>query len=451
VPHVYTVRELSRAVKEVLEGRFPFVWVRGQVTNLSRPGSGHIYFGLRDEDAVLNVVWFRSSQSVPSCLKPERIGLGMEVVCAGRMAVYPPRGGYQLIAELIQEEGVGRLHLEFEALKRKLSALGYFDPARKRPLPARVSRVAVVTAPTGAALRDFLCLSRNRGTAGTIRIYPARVQGEDSPAEIAAAMDRACRDGWAEVVVLIRGGGSLEDLWAFNTEVVARAVHESTLPVVCGVGHEIDISIADLVADVRAATPSHAAQLIWPERSMLLQAVDDLELALDRCASRHLELAAGRLKGLIQALSWLSPVRRLERIAERLCGLEGSLTRGWERCWERASSSLNMSAGQLERAVGPVFFQRHAQLLGMLERDLQRLGPGRIASKEGTLALLETRLAALDPMRPLDRGYALVRLEDGTCLRNPAQVQSGDRLEILVREGRVDAEVVQAEPGDDHK
>jgi exodeoxyribonuclease VII large subunit len=282
VAHVYTVRELTRAVKEVLEGQFPFLWVKGQVTNLSRPGSGHIYFALRDEDAVLNVVWFRSSQSVPSCLKPERIAQGMEVVCAGRMAVYPPRGGYQLIAELIQEEGVGRLHLEVEALKKKLAALGYFDPSRKRELPARVSRVAVVTAPTGAAIRDFLCLSRERGVAGAIRIYPARVQGEDAPGDIAAAMDRACRDGWAEVLVLIRGGGSLEDLWAFNTESVARAVHDSTLPVVCGVGHEIDISIADLVADVRASTPSHAAQLIWPERSTLLQAVDDMELALVR-------------------------------------------------------------------------------------------------------------------------------------------------------------------------
>jgi exodeoxyribonuclease VII large subunit len=331
VPHVYTVRELTRAVREVLEGQFPFLWVKGQVTNLSRPGSGHIYFALRDEDSILNVVWFRSSQTVPSALSAERIGQGMEVVCAGRLVVYPPRGGYQLVAELIQEEGVGRLHLELEALKKKLSGLGYFDPSRKRPLPARVSRVAAVTAPTGAAIRDFLCLSCDRGIAGTIRIYPTRVQGEDAPAEIAAAMDRACRDGWAEVLVLIRGGGSLEDLWAFNTEIVANAVFESTLPVVCGVGHEIDTSIADLVADVRAATPSHAAQLLWPERTTLLQTVDDLELALTRSIDRHLEQAAGRLRAMSQALSWLSPARRLERMVERLCEQEGSLRRGWAR------------------------------------------------------------------------------------------------------------------------
>jgi exodeoxyribonuclease VII large subunit len=440
---VYTVRELTRAVRDVLEGRFPFLWVRGQVTNLSRPGSGHVYFALRDEDAVLNVVWFRSSQAMPSSLRADRIAQGMEVVCAGRLAVYPPRGGYQLIAELIQEEGVGRLHLELEELKKRLAALGYFEQARKRPLPSRVSRVAVITAPAGAAIRDFLRLSGDRGAAGAVRIYPSRVQGEEAPGEIAAAIDRVCRDGWAEVLVLIRGGGSLEDLWAFNTETVARAVFESSLPVVCGVGHEIDISITDLVADVRAATPSHAAQLLWPERSVLVQAVDDLELALTRGVRRRLELATGRCATIESALSWLSPARTLERSAGRLCELEGSLHRGWARTWERFRSSLELTTARLQNAVGPRFFLLREGGLETVERGLLRAAGGVTEIREGPLALLEARLAAADPMNPLERGYALVRLKDGTCLRSPAQVRTGDPLEIRVRGGRVDAEVVR--------
>jgi exodeoxyribonuclease VII large subunit len=444
VPHVYSVRELTRAIREVVESQFPFLWVRGQVTNLARPGSGHVYFALRDEDAVLNVVWFRSSQSTPGSLRPERIALGMEVVCAGRMAVYPPKGGYQLIAELIQDEGVGRLHLELEALKRKLAEIGYFDPARKRPLPAMVSRVAVVTAPSGAAIHDFLCVSCGRGHAGSIRIYPARVQGDEAPPEIAAAIEKACGDGWAEVVVLIRGGGSLEDLWAFNTETVARAVFESSIPVVCGVGHEIDTSLADLVADVRAATPSHAAQLLWPERSVLLQSVDDLELALARGADRQLGRALEKLSVLEKALSWLSPDRRLQRMDERLCELQGTLGRAWTRCLERAATALERVEAQMSW-FGPAMFGRRKDRLDLFERDLRRLGPATVTAGEGALGLLEARMAALDPMGPLERGYSLVRLADGTCLRDPEQVEPGDPLDIEVRRGRVLAQVIQDE------
>lgn len=302
---IFSVSELTRSVKNLLEAEFPFVWVRGQVTNLARPASGHIYFTLTDGDAALSVVWFKSSQS---SAKPVQQGVekvnpltgeveeeeggtalagnaiedGMEILCAGRLNVYEPRGQYQLVAELVQGQGVGDLAVAFEALKKKLSEKGYFEADRKIAIPRNPKRVAVVTSPSGAAIRDFLRIANTRGTGSEIRIYPSLVQGDRAPEQIASALDQADTDDWAEVAVLIRGGGSLEDLWAFNTEPVADAIFRARLPVITGVGHEPDVSIADFVADKRAATPSHVAQELWPRREMLAQQLDDLEISLTR-------------------------------------------------------------------------------------------------------------------------------------------------------------------------
>lgn len=413
MPHVFTVRELTSAVGEVLGGQFPFVWVRGQVGNLSRPPSGHVYFTLRDADAVLSVVWFRQRRregagrgvdpltgEVYADDEPFVLAEGMEVLAAGRIGVYAPRGVYQLVAELVQEYGVGDLHLRFEALKRKLSGLGYFDLSRKRPLPAHPERVAIVTAPGGAAIRDFLRIASERGRGAQIRIYPTLVQGPKAAEQIVAAMARAASDAWAEVLVLIRGGGSLEDLWAFNEEAVAKAVFECPLPVVAGIGHETDVCLADLTADARAATPSHAAQLLWPERAVLAQRVDDLESALLRAFSRWLGQREAGLERLAQALAWLSPERRLERQAQAL---------------DREARALDTAARSL----------------------LERLASG--------LDLLEARLAGLDPEAPLTRGYSLVTVRrTGRFLRGPAEVAPGDGLDIRTRGGRVGARVEDA-------
>lgn len=324
---IFSVTDITRAVKDVLEAEFPFIWVKGQVTNLARPASGHIYFTLTDGDAGLSVVWFKGNQrgggdgesvnpltgEVESGGKLE-LEDGMEILCAGHMNVYPPRGVYQLVAELVQEQGVGDLKLAFEAMKRKLAEKGYFDEDRKMEIPPSPKRVAVVTAPAGAAVQDFLKIAEGRGTGAEIRIYPTLVQGDLAPAQIAAALDQVGEDGWAEVAVLIRGGGSLEDLWAFNTEPVADAIFRSTVPVVCGVGHEVDFSIADYVADKRVATPSHAAQELWPRRETMMQAVDELETGLVRSFENFLDLRDSRLETLKKGLTWLSPARRIERL-----------------------------------------------------------------------------------------------------------------------------------------
>ncbi|MDL2210150.1 exodeoxyribonuclease VII large subunit [Desulfovibrio sp. OttesenSCG-928-O18] len=432
---ILTVGQLTRAVKGQLEGSFPFVWVRGQVSNCSRPSSGHVYFSLKDEEAILSAVWFKGNQKSAEAFDPltgevfedgPRPSLamslenGQEVICAGKLSVYPPRGGYQLVVELAQDAGQGRLQLEFERIKAELLAKGYFDTARKRSLPFNPARVAVVTAVTGAAVRDFLRVGHERGTGGEIRVYPALVQGNEAPEQIARALRLVAEDGWAEVAVLIRGGGSLEDLWAFNTVTVAEAVFTCPVPVVSGVGHEVDVSIADLVADVRAATPTHAAQILWTEKRELIQRIDELELQLDRAWQQWYELRREKLASLGRALDWLSPARTLARWEERLANLSGRMTRTALARLEQRALRLQSLAERLPRAV--------SSDLGAREHALERL----------TL-----RLEGLNPMRPLERGYAMARNAKGAFVRSVTQVAPGDELELVLRDGSVP---VRAEP-----
>ena len=248
---ILTVRQLTAQIKDAVENGFPYVWVRGEVTNVSRPSSGHIYFSLKDENALLQAVWFKGSQKERETFDPltgevfedgPRLSLagtlrnGQQVICAGRLTVYAPRGGYQLVVELAQDSGEGQLHLALEALKRKLAEKGYFSLERKRPIPEHPPRVAVITAPSGAAIRDFLRLSGERGTGCEIRIHPVPVQGDDAPPLLAEAIGQANAEAWADLIVLIRGGGSLQDLWAFNDERVARAIADSHIPVISAVG-----------------------------------------------------------------------------------------------------------------------------------------------------------------------------------------------------------------------
>jgi exodeoxyribonuclease VII large subunit len=464
---ILTVSELTRSVKNLLEAEFPFVWVRGQVTNVARPASGHLYFTLTDGDAALSVVWFKSAQrsAEPVERGGERInpltgeveegaatavggdGLenGQEVLCAGRLNVYEPRGQYQLLAELVQDQGVGDLAMAFEALKHRLADKGYFDEARKIEFPRDPARVAVITSPSGAAVRDFLRIANERGTGGEIRIYPSLVQGERAPEQIAAALDQADVDGWAEVIVLIRGGGSLEDLWAFNTEVVADAIHRARLPVITGVGHEPDVSIADFVADRRAATPSHAAQELWPRRETLAQRVDSLEMSLGRAYAGWLLGKGTAFEQLRKALVWLSPARRLERMEDRLLALMPRLEAAGRGVFDRRVHDLSVCAERLGRTFGPRRVDRVQEELGELARRLHRAAHDLSDTRERELALLGAALRGLDPEAPLQRGYSLVRIQrTGGFLRDPKQVTPGDALDIRVRDGRVTAVVAQA-------
>ncbi|BBD07273.1 exodeoxyribonuclease VII large subunit [Desulfovibrio ferrophilus] len=462
MPHIFEVTELTGAVKDVLESQFPFIWVRGQVSGVTRPPSGHLYFTLKDDRAQLSVVWFRNSRREieaggvdPATGEVLEHGFvpdvddGMQVLVAGRLNVYEPRGTYQLVAEFVQEEGVGQLYLQFEAMKAKLQAKGYFAEDRKMRLPTAPKRVAVITAPTGAAIQDFLRIADGRGAGCEIRIHPSLVQGDRAPAQIAAALDDVCEQGWADVAVLIRGGGSIEDLWAFNTEPVADAIHRATLPVLSGVGHEVDVTIADYVADARAATPSHAAQMLWPERRELMQRLDGLELALLRAGQGLVSGRERALRAEERALAWLSPVRQVDRWRERFDVAARDLTRAWNAFYEGRATALDEAGRGLLAAYGPQTMEREVAGLDGLAGRLAMAMEGRLRGIDRDLAVASATLMALDPEKPLERGYGLVRsARTGRYLRSVDEVAPGDALEIRVRDGHLGADVTRINKDD---
>ncbi|WP_027184878.1 exodeoxyribonuclease VII large subunit [Desulfovibrio inopinatus] len=462
MPHIFGVGELTTAIKDVVEAQFPFVFVRGQVSNLSRPGSGHLYFTLKDELAALGVVWFKNTRLAgtvggeridpltgevqPIDVQASWLQNGMEVLCAGRLTVYAPRGVYQLVAELVEDMGAGRLYLEFEALKQELSSKGYFALERKRPMPVHPTRLAVITAPTAAALQDFLRVGENRGFGCQLRLYPTLVQGDAAPAQIAKALRAAGRDGWAQAAVLVRGGGSIEDLWAFNTIEVATAIFESPIPVMTGVGHEVDVTIADLVADVRAATPSHAAQLLWVDRDQLMQQVDESEAALAKAARMWLAGKETRLSEAEQRLRWLSPGQRLERIEERLDVFLDRLRRIGRELTTSKTRAVENLENRLHQAFGMSSVIAKRTEVDALAKQLTFCARRWFDEKQMELERLEIRLAGLDPLEPLTRGYGLVRkLDSGKLVRSVKQVDMGESLSIRLADGGMEARVTSVE------
>lgn len=494
---IFSVSALTAAIKTALEAPFAFVWVRGQVSNLARPASGHMYFSLRDESCSLAAVWFKNSQKQSEHFDPltgevyeegPRPGLagtlenGQEVVCAGKLTVYGARGQYQLVVEIAQPAGIGRLHEEFERLKAKLAGLGYFSLARKRPLPENPLRVAVLTAPGGAAVHDFLRIAEGRGTSAHIRIFPVPVQGEAAPARIVTAMHRVFDEQWAQTLVLIRGGGSLEDLWAFNDETLAGAVFTAPIPVLAGIGHEVDFTLADMTADVRAATPSHAAQLLWTDREELRRRAHAIEEALRQTERQSLERLDTQLKTLARALIWRSPEKNLAHWQDRLLAGTRLLRNAGRRILERKESRLSAClvalyaapqripaaeqaftalARQLTRAGSRLLETHEAALrsynaglmhvpsrlpaveaaLATLERQLHSNGLRGLTETAHTLERLNLRLEGANPHAPLERGYVLLRKEDGSFVKARADAVPGERLSALVSDGEIPVRV----------
>lgn len=475
---ILSVRELTEELRKSLEGRFPFVWVRGEVTNLSRPGSGHVYFSLKDQEAQLQCVWFRQRQGrggqtfdpltgevfdAPRPAPADLLRNGLDVLCAGRIGVYAPRGQYQLTVELAQPAGEGLLAQAFEENKRKLAAQGYFAAERKRRLPWDPQRVALITSPTGAAVHDFWRLAADRGSGARVRLFPALVQGAEAAPSLVRALEEANAQGWAQVIVLIRGGGSLEDLWAFNEESVATAVFRSRLPVLAGIGHEVDVTLADMTADVRAATPSHAAQLLWPPRAELAQMTDQTADSLRAAWERRLTAREQALARCEQGLRWFSPQRRQTRLAERLENLDAALQRAAHRWLEDKRLRLERLDQARRSAARPGRLAAPTARLHLLEARLQESLPRLLERREQRLARLsglasglwrqkvtlweqrrerlDMALAGVDPQAPLRRGYALVRGADGSLLRSVAGVQPGARVTVRLADGSLGAEV----------
>jgi len=441
---VYSVSELTARVKGQLEKEFPEVWVQGQVTNYRRPGSGHIYFSLKDEKAQLHAVMYKF-QNLYLKFEPED---GMEVLCRGRLSVYEARGEYQLILDQMEPRGIGALQKAFEQLKAKLEKEGLFDPGRKRPIPEYPRRVGIITSPQGAALQDMLRVIRRKAPGLQVLIIPSRVQGEGAAEELAHALELCNRPEVAsprdrpplELVVLARGGGSLEDLWAFNEEVLARAIAASRLPVVSAVGHEVDWTIADFVADFRAATPTAAAERIAAAEADLLDRLAEIEGRLGQALSSRLRSWRERVRLLIRALSDPRPMladkmQRVDDLSFRLAGAGRSrlaVVQGRVQALER---ELLAREPRLKLRQDRLRFQA-------LAATLLSAGPRSLEASRSRLELFSQKLDTLSPLRTLARGYSIARRSDtGELLRQTGQVELGDGIDVKLHQGELACEV----------
>jgi len=410
-----TVSQLNRQVKTLLETGLTRLWVEGEISNLARPASGHLYFSLKDKSAQIRAAFFRQHQRGPTIALKN----GDQVLVFGRVSLYEARGDYQLIVEQVEPAGEGALKRQFEVLKKKLAAEGLFDEDRKQELPPLPERIGVITSPTGAAIRDILSVLARRFPSIPVVLYPSAVQGDAATPELIAALQSAIRRDECDVLIISRGGGSLEDLWAFNDERLARAIAESPIPIVSAVGHEIDFTIADFVADVRAPTPSGAAELIVPDRGDWLRAINSLTSRLARSGQRVLENRGQTLDWLSRRLLQTSPQQTLLRQHERLRELRRRLASG----------------------ITQDLLRQQPVLTNLWQR--LRAGAGRsVADSSHRLELAMRGLHAVSPLATLDRGYAIVEdVKSGKVLMNAADAAAGDDIRARLAKGELIATV----------
>ncbi len=432
---VLSVSALNRSVHDLLEHRFPLLWVGGEISNFTQARSGHLYFSLKDDQAQVRCVMFRGRGA--SLDWQPRDGLQVEV--RALVSLYEPRGDFQLNVEFMRRAGLGALYEAFLRLRDRLEREGLFDPALKRPIPAYPRAIGVVTSPAAAALRDVLTTLARRNPSVAIVVYPTAVQGEGAPAEIVAALAAAARRRECDVLILCRGGGSIEDLWAFNDERVARAIRACAVPVVVGIGHETDFSIADFAADVRAPTPTGAAELASPPRDELLARLDLLAGRLHRRIARDLETRLQLLDHLTRRL--VHPGRRLDAQTALLAQLRTRLALAAERSLERGRWRVRDLADRAMRGI-PALAPLEARIAGLTQRTRSAVFHGS-AQRAARLESLVQNLAHLDPRAVLERGFAIVRDGEGRIVRRSAGLARGDPLDLTFAEGGASARVEQ--------
>ncbi|MFI4968290.1 MAG: exodeoxyribonuclease VII large subunit [Gammaproteobacteria bacterium] len=435
---VITVSDLNRAARGLLEGGFPLMWVEGEISNLARPASGHLYFSLKDAQAQVRCALFRN-RSLLLRFKPTD---GMHVLVRGRVSLYEPRGDFQFIAEHMEEAGHGALQRAFEELKQKLSAEGLFDPARKRPLPKAPRSIGVITSPSGAALRDILSVIRRRYPIARVVLYPVPVQGEGAGGKITAMLRTASARAECEVLILARGGGSLEDLWAFNEETVARAIRASVIPVVSGVGHETDFTIADFAADLRAPTPTGAAELTTPDGIAWLRLLAEQAMRLVQAEARLLAGWRERLEWCKERLTQLHPGRVLRDRAQRLDELELRLKRGMRQQLKHEDMRLATAVASLrEHSPGQRLRQMSDRLIGLSQR-LKASARAEVLATRNRVALAARALDAVSPLATLNRGYAIVSdAASGSIISHVDKARPGQSVRAELADGNFVAEI----------
>jgi exodeoxyribonuclease VII large subunit len=443
---VLTVTELTRHIKSLLEDYIGFVWVVGEVSNLRRPTSGHLYFTLKDAESQIAVVMFKNR----NVRLRFRLEDGMAVIAGGLVSVYERRGNYQIIAEELEPRGVGALQLAFEQLKEKLQKEGLFDPEHKKPLPMLPQRIGIVTSPTGAAIRDILNVIQRRFSNVHVLIYPVLVQGEQAAGQIAQGIADVDRLANVDVIIVSRGGGSLEDLWAFNEETVARAIYECETPVISAVGHEIDFTIADFVSDVRAPTPSAAAELVVQERETLAEGIEALEKQLDGYIRQFMDSLRHRVQLYVESYVFQRPTEPLRQLAQRV----DELTMREEQA---ARTIVQHVRARVERVAGAVALLSPSTQISRGWESVQdafaRLKTGcahRINMLQGELETVVGKLDSLSPLAVLARGYSLAwKLPEEALLKDVRALSRGDAVRLQLHKGSAVLSVDEVHPNGD--
>ncbi len=443
---VLTVAELTRAIRGTLETKFGAVWVQGEISNYKLHPSGHQYFTLKDQRAQITCVIFRNT--LPPFAQPLKDGAQVQIY--GQVSVFEARGQYQLSVQILQGRGVGLLQARFEALKRKLDAEGLFHPAKKKPLPRFPRRIGIITSPSGAAIRDMLNVLKRRAPRLEILINPVRVQGTGAAAEIAVAIREFSNPNAAwkslDLIVITRGGGSIEDLWEFNEEIVARAIYDAAIPIVSAVGHEVDFTIADFVADLRAPTPSAAAELIVPDCADLLRRVSELSACLDRNLRNFLSHAQTRLRFLSERALARELGNRMRESQQRVDVAHEALARITRQCLFDLQSALTSREKAVQAHSPSQAIERQREKLQSAQRRLRVLPERTLAAVSQRLRRAEGLLRVLGPDATLRRGYSITTSETGQLIRSLAEVIPTQKLRTRLADGEFESTVDNKRP-----
>jgi exodeoxyribonuclease VII large subunit len=433
--HVYTPSELNLEVRLHIEAGFPRILLEAEISNLSRPASGHLYFTLKDDRAQVRCALFRSAAGRANL----RLENGMQIIAHGRISLYEPRGDFQMIVDSVREAGEGALQRRFEELKQKLEAEGLFEPGSKQALPPYPTRIGLVTSPSGAAVRDILHVLERRWPLAEVRLYPVAVQGSAAAMEIRAAVEAANRHAWAQLLIVGRGGGSLEDLVAFNDESVARAIHASMLPVIAAVGHETDFSICDFVADLRAPTPSAAAELATPDQAVLRESFARARRQLARRMQDRLRRDTQRMDNLDHRLRQRHPAVRLAEQTQKVGRLRDALSRNMRRHQDVRRMQLESWSRRLAARAPERQLKTLAQRLAVARRALDRSALANVRKRRDQLRDLARTLQAVSPLDVIARGYAVLTSGDsGAVISSVTQVAGGDRVAAQLKDGKLD-------------
>ena len=433
-----TVSELNRQARQLLEQGIARVWVEGEVSNLARPASGHVYFTLKDASAQLRCAWFKQRQRGPTI----HLKNGDKMLALGKVGIYEARGEYQMVVERMESVGEGELRRRFELLKIKLQGEGLFDDDRKRELPALPTRIGIITSPSGAAVRDILTVLKRRFPLVPVVIYPSAVQGDAAAGELVTAIKTATERDECDVLIIGRGGGSLEDLWPFNEEIVARAIGDCPVPVISAVGHEVDFTIADFVADLRAPTPSGAAELVVPDQGEWQRMITAMAARMAILSRRHVENTSQTLDWLNKRLAQSSPAAIVARQDAWLSNLRQVMVAAMRHSMTKRSGDIERIRSRLLQRSPALHVQSSVARLAGLRHRIVSAGRDQVQSRQIQLKVIARGLNSVSPLATLDRGYAIVTdSKTGQIVSDASKLKTGDSISARLAAGSVDATV----------